>query len=212
MFAFVSITVANAQVEITTNLTTDSIKVLTAEDIVNARPDAKKMKRTEKVRLIAATEDSMRLAQDSIANADFALERDTWKAQKSATIDSITTSYYTAVDSMTSFEDAKRRAEEKIFSKADIPTSKYGVVRAINENYFDKYQKMLEDDMQSAVHSAAAYAELRTERELKIKTAVGKKKSKKLDKAWKSYLKDNPEAARFWVFSGSMMETTALKK
>lgn len=208
---FGCITVVNAQVETMEESPTGTVKVITAEDILNARPDTEKMKRTEKVKMIAIIQDSMRLAADSIADTDFASQREDWKMKKSAKIDSVNNSYYSTAGAMTSYDADKRRAEDKIFAKADIPASKYGIIRAINERYTDTYEKMLQDDMALAVHSSTAYAALAAERKTQLTTAVGKSKSKKLEKAWESHLKDKPEDARFWVFSFSLMEETELK-
>ena len=156
-----------------------------------AKIEKERQQKFEEQRLERLEYDSTRFAKDSIHQVQFDSSRIAWKDSVAYAQDSLNTNKYSAMSNQS--EQWNRMEKERLMIFKDAKLNDYQITQArfVSQQYSERAAVIKADEIKSAEEKSAAMAQLNVERQLKLKTVLGKSSAKKLEKARKSYIKKN---------------------
>ena len=156
-----------------------------------AKIEKDRQQKFEEQRLERLEYDSTRYAKDSVYQAQFDSSRIAWKDSVGYFQDSTNTDKYRSMSTQSELWNQMDKQRAMIYKEAKLNEYQITQARFVSQQYSERAAFLNADEMKSSEEKAMALAELNMEREMKLKTALGKSSAKKLEKARKAYVKKN---------------------
>lgn len=178
-----------------------------------AKIEKERQQKFEEQRLERLEYDSLRYAKDSVYQAKFDSSRISWKDSVAYAQDSMNLDKYKTMNTQSEEWNNMEKQRAMIYKEAKLNDYQITQARFVSQQYAEKAAALNDDSMKSAEEKTMAMAQLNAEREMKLKTVLGKSRAKKLEKARKSYVKKNGAiVADSWIETASAYKIPAKNK
>ena len=178
-----------------------------------AKIEKERQQKFEEQRIERLEYDSLRYAKDSVYQAQFDSSRIAWKDSVGYYQDSVNIDKYKTMSAQSEEWNNMEKQRAVIYKEAKLNEYQITQARFVSQQYAERAAVVNTDQMKSAEERMMALAALNAEREMKLKTVLGKSSAKKLEKSRKSYVKKNGAiSADTWINTANEYKIPKKKK